>query len=66
MRSLPLMTGLLTIAILAFVGVSLLSAESTWGWLILGLAGLRAVMLVLQAQRLRQAQRDAERHDSQD
>jgi len=59
MRTLPIMTGLLTIALMGFIGVSLLgSGMSLWGWLLIGLAALRAVLLAGQVWRIRQ--RDAQ------
>ena len=61
MRSLPLMTGVLTIAMLGFIGVVLYSGGSTlWGAVAFALAGLRAVLLVVQVVRTLQARRDAE------
>lgn len=60
MRSLPLMTGVLTIAMLGFIGFVLYSSGSTlWGALAFGLAGLRAVLLVIQLIRTIQARSDA-------
>lgn len=59
MRHLPTMTGLLTVALMGFVGVTLFSAgQPLWGWLLVGLAGLRLVLLAGHVWRQRQADRD--------
>ena len=64
MRSLPIMTGVLTIVLIGGIGISLLSAGSTlWGGLLLGFAALRAVLMVLQIQRLHQEQSERERDE---
>lgn len=66
MRSLPIMTGVLTIVLVGGIGLSLLSAGSTtWGAILLGFAALRAVLMLLQIQRIRQAQAERDR-DLQD
>lgn len=59
MRNLPIMTGLLTVAFMGFIGVSLLgSGMGVWGWALIALAVLRAVLLAGQVYRIRQ--RDAQ------
>lgn len=60
MRALPILTALLTMAMLAFVGVTMFSAQQPlWGWLLIGLAVLRGVLLAGHLWRRAQQDREA-------
>lgn len=58
MRALPILTGVLTIAILGAVGTTLISGgQTTWGAIALAFAALRLVLLVGQVWRRYQDRR---------
>jgi hypothetical protein len=59
MPALPIMTGLLTIAVLVLVGVSLLSSgQTTFGAIVLALGALRALLMAGHIWRRRQELED--------
>jgi hypothetical protein len=58
-RNLPILTGLLTVALMGFVGVTMFSAgQPLWGWLLIGLAALRLILLAGHVWRRRREDRD--------